>query len=220
MNYASARPSIVWIVLTIIVGGLIGFFVAQSHKGTCTKPLTASCFELALNKAMRKLWADHVVWTRLYIIDAIANAGSKDATLKRLLQNQTDIANAIVPYYGQEAANALEALLKDHIVIAGDVVAAAIANDQEALKVADKKWHDNALEIATFLHNANPESWPLQTIIDMLNEHLALTTKETVAHLKGQWNEDITIFDQVFNQIMTMADALAEGIYMQFPSKK
>src|SRR5678815_2469589 len=71
-----------------------------------------------LRNDMRKLWEDHITWTRLYIVSAAANLPNKDATAQRLLQNQTDIGNAIKPFYGDAAGVKLTGLLKDHILIA------------------------------------------------------------------------------------------------------
>ncbi|MDT7679646.1 MAG: hypothetical protein QOD82_7564 [Pseudonocardiales bacterium] len=52
---------------------------------------------------MRKLWEDHVQWTRLFIVSAVAGLPDSDATLGRLLQNQADIGNAVASYYGKDA---------------------------------------------------------------------------------------------------------------------
>ena len=49
----------------------------------------------ALHDGMRKLWEDHVTWTRLFIVSAAAGLPDKDATTARLLQNQTDIGDAV-----------------------------------------------------------------------------------------------------------------------------
>ena len=56
---------------------------------------------------MRKLWEDHVTWTRLAVISLVAGTPDTEATVARLLQNQTDIGNAIKPFYGAAAGNAL-----------------------------------------------------------------------------------------------------------------
>src|SRR5438309_11415914 len=110
----------------------------------------------ALTDAMRKLWADHVVWTRLYIIAAVNGTADAQPTADRLLQNQEQIGQAIVPFYGAAAGQKLTDLLKQHILIAVDLVTAAKANDQAKFTDADQRWHANAADIATFLSGANP----------------------------------------------------------------
>jgi hypothetical protein len=171
-----------------------------------------------LHTAMRKLWSDHVVWTRDYIIAAEAGAPDAQAAAARLLKNQEDIGNAIVPYYGAAAGQKLTDLLKQHILIAVDLVAAAKANDQAKLKDADARWHANAADLATFLSGANP-NWPRQAVLDMLNQHLALTTREATDRLKMNWTDDVSAFDAIYNQAMMMADTLSNGIMAQFPTK-
>src|SRR5438105_11068747 len=83
----------------------------------------------AFRADMRKLWEDHVTWTRLFIVSVAGNLGDTKATTDRLLQNQADIGNAIVPFYGRAAGDKLTSLLRDHILIAADLVGAAKAND-------------------------------------------------------------------------------------------
>ncbi len=172
----------------------------------------------ALGKAMRDLWADHVIWTRNYIIAAASDSPDAQAAANRLLANQDHIGQAIVPYYGQAAGTKLSGLLRDHILIAVDLVAAAKANDQARLGDADRRWHANAADIATFLSGANP-NWPREAVLSMMNEHLALTTQEATARLKNDWNGDVATFDKIFDQAMMMADALTDGIVKQFPNR-
>src|SRR3954453_11757676 len=106
--------------------------------------------------AMRRLWSDHVVYTRLFIVDAAAGSADKDAHTARLLQNQTDIGNAVAGFYGRAAGDKLTALLKDHILIAASIVTAAKAGDNAKVASENKRWHDNAIDVAKFLHGANP----------------------------------------------------------------
>jgi hypothetical protein len=176
-----------------MLGVPLGFFIARSHFFTSPLP-AGGCPELKLNKTLRKLWADHVIWTRQYIVDVVAELPSQEETTKRLLKNQVDIGDAVASLYGKAAGDALAALLKDHILIAADVVAAAKAHDQAALKIADAKWHENGLAIATFLHEANPENWPLDVMVAMMNDHLAATAHEAAARIEGSWQEDIHVF--------------------------
>ena len=172
----------------------------------------------ALAEAMRKLWSDHVFYTRLYIISAVNGSADAQPTAARLLKNQEDIGNAIVPYYGAAAGQKLTDLLKQHILIAVDLVSAAKAGDSAKQADADRRWHQNAADLATFLSGANP-NWPRQAVLDMLNQHLALTTREAVDRLQKNYGDDIPNFDAIFNQAMMMADTLTNGIIKQFPAK-
>ena len=81
--------------------------------------------QISLQLALRRLWSDHVIWTREYVVAAIANAPDAQAVAGRLLANQEHIGSAIVPFYGEQAGTALTDLLKQHIMIAVDRIAAA-----------------------------------------------------------------------------------------------
>ena len=175
--------------------------------------------QAALHDAMRKLWEDHITWTRVFIISAVADLPDKATATERLLQNQVDIGNAIKPLYGEPAGNKLTALLKEHITTAAEVVAAAKANDQAKITDANKRWFANADQIADFLSSANPKNWPQAEMRSMMKEHLDLTTQEAVARLHGDWSADVKAYDSIHEQILKMADHLTMGIVKQFPEK-
>ena len=143
--------------------------------------------EAALQGAMRKLWEDHITWTRVFIISTAGDLPDKATATERLLQNQVDIGNAVKPYYGDAAGDKLTTLLKEHITTAAEVVAAAKMNDKAKLDDANKRWFANADQIADFLSSANPKNWPAGEMRSMMHDHLDLTTKEVVARLHGDW---------------------------------
>src|SRR5512138_1392972 len=138
---------------------------------------------LVFQQTVRKLWEDHITWTRVYIISAVAGLPETDAAAARLLQNQVDIGNAIKPFYGDAAGEQLTALLKDHIEIATQILSAAKSGDDAALKTASDKWYANANDIAAFLNGANPKAWPLTDMQSMMKTHLDLTLAEATARL-------------------------------------
>lgn len=167
-----------------------------------------------LRMALRKLWEDHMIYTHDFIVSAIADLEDVDAVTKRLLQNQVDLGNAVKPFYGNEAGDKLAALLKDHILIAADVVKAAKANSP-TLTEATKRWYANADDIAAFLSGANP-NWSRATLQDMLHKHLDYVTGQAVSRLHKEWQKDIDYYDTNHNHMLHLADALAEGIVQQF----
>ena len=175
--------------------------------------------EFALRQGMRSLWEDHVSWTRLAIISLTTGSPDTKATVARLLRNQSDIGNAIKPYYGAKAGIGLTRLLREHILIAADLVAAAKAGDKATLATEQTAWQRNADAIATFLNKANPDAWKLGEMKSMLQSHLALTTQEVVARLQGKWNADVRAYDAIVKQALGMADMLSEGIIHQFPAR-
>ncbi len=174
---------------------------------------------LVFRQEVRKLWEDHIIWTRIYIMDVAAGLPEANATAQRLLQNQVDIGNAIKPFYGDQAGEQLTSLLKNHILTAADLLAAAKAGDNAKFEDANKRWYDNANQIADFLNKANPNNWPLADMQSMMKSHLDLTLAEATARLKGDWSGDVTAYDEVHDEILQMADMLADGIIQQFPDK-
>lgn len=170
----------------------------------------------AVKEALRKLWEEHVQWTRMVIISFAAGLPDFDAASKRLLANQDDLGAVIVPFYGQAAGDKLTALLKDHILIAVDVLKAAKAGDASALDAAKKRWYDNGYQIADFLSAANPKSWTAAAMRAAMREHLDTTLAEASARLAGKWDEDVTAYEKAREHVLMMADTLAGGIAAQF----
>jgi hypothetical protein len=174
---------------------------------------------LVFRQAVRKLWEDHVTWTRVYIIAALAELPEADAAARRLLQNQEHIGDAIKPFYGEESGAQLTSLLKDHILTAADLLSAAKAGDSARFEEANERWYENADQIAAFLHTANPDHWPLAEMKSMMRSHLDLTLEEASARLNEDWTGDVAAYDKVHDEILHMADMLSEGIIHQFPKK-
>ena len=174
---------------------------------------------VAFRMDMRKLWEDHITWTRLAIISLEGGTPDTDATVARLLQNQVDIGNAVKPFYGEAAGNALTGLLRDHILIAADLIAAAKAGDQTQLANAQARWVANADQIAAALHGLNPRFWKLPVLKAEMHMHLDLTTQEAVARLQQDWAGDVAAYDRVHLHILHMADLLSAGIIALFPQR-
>lgn len=171
--------------------------------------------EWSLRTAMRRLWSDHVIWTRQYIVAAVAGTPDAGAAAARLLRNQEDIGSAVAGFYGQDAGDALTALLKRHVTIAVDLVEAAKNGNKIAFGIRDMQWTKNARDIASFLSKANPY-WPRKDVLDLIELHLDLTKREAVARLQSDWAADAAAFDEIFAEILTLADALSGGIVRQF----
>jgi hypothetical protein len=197
----------------------LGLPAAAAGRAPEPAPHAGMAKQAALREAMRKLWEEHVVWTRQFVVSAVSDLPDKAAATERLLKNQADIGDAIKPFYGDAAGQKLTALLRDHIMVAAELVAAAKAGDKAKSEDAGRRWNANADEIAAFLSGANPKAWPQAEMKKMMREHLDLTTAEVVARLRGDWAADVAAYERIHAQILHMADMLSAGIISQFPQK-
>ena len=172
-----------------------------------------------LREALRKLWEDHITWTRLYIISAAEGLADADVTAQRLLRNQDDIGDAVATFYGDEAGAELTKLLREHILIAAELLGEAKVGKTAKVAKAKAAWYRNADEIAEFLSGANPDNWPLDAVKKHMRHHLDLTLEEAVARLEGRYQDDIAAYDQIHDAILELSDTLAAGIVAQFPDR-
>jgi hypothetical protein len=182
---------------------------ALTHKGT----------RADFHDQMRKLWEDHVTWTRLAIVTFADGSPGFDATATRLLDNQTDIGDAIKPFYGDAAGTQLTALLHDHITIAVELLQAAKSGDTPAFDDASERWYANADDIADFLAAANPKFWPQAMMRADMKTHLDQTLAEAGHELGGQYSASVQDYEQIHLHILDMADMLSDGIIKAFPDQ-
>jgi hypothetical protein len=213
------------LAVALAVTAISGVRPAQGSTPQALPVMSQSA--VTFHDAMRKLWEDHITWTRNVIIsfevnvpDASVTLPDLGAALDRLFQNQVDIGNAIKPYYGTERGDQLTALLHDHIAIAGEILQAVKVGDAAAYQDANARWYANAHDIAVFLSETlDPPLGSLAEMDEMMKDHLDATTEEVVARLTGDWTGDVAAYDKVHNQALQMADMLSNGIIANFPAK-
>jgi len=205
------------ILLTVFLSLLpFMFYSVANAQHTDMKDKISKAEQLRMT--MHKLWEDHITWTRNVILNITDDLPGTEAAVNRLLKNQDDIGNAIKPIYGDDAGSKLTKLLREHILIAADLLKAAKAENKSSFDEANKKWFANADEISLFLSKANA-AWKLGDMKAMMHDHLKFTTDEAVARLKKDYEADIKAYEKVHEDILIMADMLTDGILKQFPDK-
>ncbi|MFK7692538.1 acetylglutamate kinase [Paenibacillus sp. HJGM_3] len=193
---------------------------SYGNPGSHTMSIHSGCIskhEDELSKTLRELWEQHVFWTRLAIVSIVFQLPDVSVTLSRLLRNATDMGNAIRPFYGDEAAKKFEQLIRDHLVIAADLVKAAVAGNQSQVNALEKKWYANADDVTNFLASANPY-FPKEAFRKMFYHHLALTKAEAVTMIGKDYAQSIALFDQIEKEALIMADMMTKPIVAQFPA--
>jgi len=205
------------VAVLAISGTQEGHAAAGHNHATVTSARTAE--QVRFHDRMRKLWEDHITWTRLAIVSFAGGLPDFDQTAARLLRNQEDIGNAIKPYYGRQAGNRLTTLLKDHIGGAVELLQAAKAGADANFAASKQAWYRNGQQIARFLSNANPRFLPFVATNRLMKGHLDQTLDEAAHRLAGDFRADIRDYDRIHRHILMMADAISNGIIKQFPGR-
>src|SRR5690606_33111035 len=163
----------------------------------------------------RLLWMEHVNWTRMTIISIVFQLPDLPFVQKRLLQNATDLGNCLGPFYGDQIADYYAKLIQDHLVIAAELVTAAVKGDTNTVNTKEKEWYKNADDIVLFLSNLNPYL-SKDALQEMFYKHLELTKKEAVTMIQKDYQTDIEVFDEIEAEALAMSDMIASAIVMQF----
>lgn len=213
------QPAARFVMTVTIALAMSGIAIAVAPSSSHHDAVSAASrtSRAAFHDAMRSLWEDHIVWTRMAIIAIVDDRPDQAVAVERLLQNQADIGDAIKPFYGDAAGDALTALLRAHIVGAADLLVAAKTG--VGFDEAHAAWYANGAEIGAFLADANPRNWDRAEMQAMMADHLDLTLAEAVARLGRDYTADVAAYDEIHAQILHMADMLSDGILAQFPGR-
>ncbi|WP_230203604.1 LysM peptidoglycan-binding domain-containing protein [Bacillus massiliigorillae] len=174
--------------------------------------------EYELRSDMRSLWEQHVAWTRMAIMSLVFNLPDVNVVLTRLLQNAPDMGDSLRPFYGKRNAKKYSELIKEHLLIAADLVKVAIAGNTQEVERLEKKWYANGDDIVQFLSSINP-NFPKEEFRKMFYEHLALTKAEAVAMITKDYKTSVELYNKIEAEALEMADEISDAIVKQFPRK-
>lgn len=209
------------LVAALLVGSSAGDDHAHAETGAHAAPAVGAmnASQVRYHDRMRKLWEDHIAWTRMAIVAFSDGSDGFPAAAERLMRNQVAIGNAIEPFYGERAGDRLTALLQDHIAVAVEVLQAAKAGDTAAFEDANARWYANGDDVADFISSLDRAHWPRAVVRDMMRMHLDQTLAEAAAELGGRYRASVRSYNEIHHHILAMADALSGGIMAEFPGR-
>ena len=122
----------------------------RAHRGRAAPTAKAA----RLHDDMRKLWEDHITWTRLAIVSFAGGLPDLEATDGRLLQNQVDIGERDQAFYGAPRQR-LTDLLRTHHRRRRTAGGGQIRR-RTPVGQAQSAWYQNGEQIAGSCSDANP----------------------------------------------------------------
>jgi hypothetical protein len=211
------KPNFGAIFRLMFIAVFILALVASSVVPALAQPLAAKKISrLAYHDEWRKLWEDHITWTRVVIIGILDGLPGTNTYVGRLLQNYEDMEDALAPYYGDDA-EVLGDLIKDHLVIAANILTALKNGQPTDALIAS--WYDNGNDIAVQMNKMNPQFWPLAETQQMWKDHLDATLEEATDHFSGNFAGEVAAYDKIHDLALEMADFMSNGVMQQFPSQ-
>lgn len=184
-----------------------------------TSPEKSALTSAELHAALRSLWTGHVFWVRSVVVashyedDAAAQAAEAKA-----VENARSLADAITPFYGQEAADGLFGLLAGHYGAIKEYMQAQFAGDSAGAKAATAKLISNAEAIADFLDGANP-NLPKDVVLPLLVGHGGHHLQQINQIKAGDFTAEAKTWDDMLGHIYAISDAIAGALATQFPDK-
>jgi hypothetical protein len=157
---------------------------------------------------LRKLWSDHVFWTREAIISHLDfNPDIPiDNIVQRLYKNQDDLSQVFSEHYTPKIGNAVKNLLDEHITIVANLIIGVKTKDPpEKIEQIAENAINNAKTIAINLNKINKKFGSKQDLTKQFVKHVELVFDQ----IKNP--NDLEIFDDALNHILKMADKMAIG---------
>lgn len=192
---------------------------AETMQMEMSTPPEGSAKVVATDAAVRSLWFNHAFWIRNVVVATLAK---RDAEAKvaegQVVANAHGIADAIKPFYGDKAGDALFELLAGHYGAIRAYLAATAAGDKKAQDKATDDLMANADEIATFLSGANP-NLPKGAVQGLMQAHGGHHISQIQQLKAGQYAEEAKTWADMEAHIYVIADALTGAIAKQFPDK-
>ena len=190
---------------------------ANAQNVTATEtPQSNSKLDFRLS--LRDLMTEQAAYTRNEILSVLGDLPDSDAVMQRLLKVQQDIANATVPYYGQETAKKLGDLLNQYATIPIEGLKELRIGNAIGSQQRLEDWRIVADQISTLLAETNP-AHPQSEWKALFDNHIELARTQALDRRLDNYTGDIEAFDGFLPQSLKIADTLADSIITKFPDK-
>jgi len=199
-----------WLFCALLSGCTGAASDDPSSTNSTVQALSGKTTAVAYHDQWRKLFEDHITWTRLVIVGVANKLPGTDAYTTRLLSNYEDMEDALRGFFPDDDIETLGDLLKDHLVTARSILDTVAKGGDPTALIAT--WRQNGSDIAGKMSAMNPRYWPLEVGAPMWQDHLTFTLEEATAAFAGTFEADIAAYDKVHVLALDMADFFSVGV--------
>lgn len=199
---------------------LLGLMLTFTTSATAAPPehLTGeSVFQAKMQ--LRDLWMEHAFWARNYVVATQSPGTRADAVSEDQVSiNARALADTLIPFYGQDAADRLFALLTGHwhaIKLYNEGTLEGSATQQSR---AIQALRFNAQQIAEFLDSANPYLSE-DVVLELLDVHGVYHTTQIDLIHASQFAREVDVWDAIRRHTLVIADSLTEALAQHFPEE-
>ena len=167
--------------------------------------------EPSLHDAMRHLWMDHIVWSRVVTMSVFSELKGQSDYEARLATNVYDMRDLFLPYVGKEAAATFADLFMRHVTLASEVLTAYKSGNETAIRSVTYDWYRNADEISAYLCKINP-SWSYAEMSVLWRTHLDTVVLEALDYKNEDYSGDVMCYDAAQDHVFVLADYLSDNL--------
>jgi hypothetical protein len=201
-------------VLVLTFGALMGFDVESRAAGEANPASVAE-----LQQTFRDLWLGHIYWVQHAVLDsAKSSLAERDAVKKEVDANTKQIANTIIPFYGEAASQKFLSLLDINIGAVREYSEATVADNKSKQDAALAHLESNSEDFGQFFSGLNPhlKKDTVRGLIAAHGAHHVLQInqykKKDYAHLDETWK-------MMREHVYVIADTFTTAFAKQFPNK-
>jgi hypothetical protein len=160
--------------------------------------------------ALRKLFTDHAVFTKMLIVAFLDSRPEADVTQTRLLRNQREIGVFFGSFLGIEAGVAIGNLFTEHIKLAAEVLATIKSNSN--LDPVIKRVFGNVRDVAIALSTLPDSHASYDEVYKEFGRHNEFVVEIAKLHYAGKYKEEIDVYDRYYVHMLHFSNILYKGL--------
>lgn len=171
--------------------------------------------QLGLISSLRDLWLRLAIWSRSLIVSTAAGLRDIRANKDMLRELPESFSAVLGKYFEPQDADRFGELLQESISTMEALITAEISNDDRMAGQETVNLYNSAGRISSYLASINPY-WSREQLDELLTDYIEILLVGMVARLTGDYRRELTIFEDLLEHAVKIADYMAEGMMRKF----